>query len=271
MSVDRLCLYSKETIQREHYLGERIVSKGGATMRKVYMLCMAAAILSLLLLFSFGCRGIMNPIKGIPEASIDWVDFVKLKNGQYTGMREVVLADPELITEDVVGEVEFKVGDVVTNGKYRIQRGDAAYLEKGTKLYRVEGYDPSELIAAHDEQSINGYRIYVANDKEEKFRRSFTEIINHDIEKMEWYSLYEHDPIVSLDAEQSKELIGLLQAGKPNSGNYNVNDAEHYELVIYYGEPLAYSYSIIDDGQRVLFRGDENTLLIDQQITQWLH
>lgn len=240
-------------------------------MKKVYMLCMAAAILSLLLLFSYGCRGIMNPIKGIPEASIDWVDFVKLKKGHYTGMHEVVITDLALITEDVVGEVEFKVGDVVTNGKYRTQRGDAAYLDKGTKLYRVEGYDPTKLIAAHDEDSINGYRIYVANNERESFRRNFNEIIKHDIEKMEWYSLYEHTPIATLDAEQSKELIGLLQDGKPDSGNYNVNDAEYYELVIYYGEPLAYSYSIIDDGQRVLFRGDENTLLIDQQITQWLH
>lgn|GEM_PF-642483 len=240
-------------------------------MKKLYTTIIVVLILGVLVLLSFGCRGIMNPIKGIPEASIDWVDFIKLKNGQYTGMHEVVIADPSIVTGDVVGKVKFKVGDVVTNGNYRTQSGDAAYLEKGTKLYRVEGYDPSELIAAYDERSTNGYRIYVADNKQEKFRGNFNEIIKHDIEKVEWYSLYEQEPIAALDAEQSKKLMDLLQEGKPDSGDYNVNNAEHYELVIYYGEPFAYSYSIIDDGERVLFRGDENTLLIDQQITQWLH
>lgn len=239
-------------------------------MKKLYTSIIVAVVLGLLMLLGFGCRGWFNPIIGIPEASIDWVDFVKLKQGHYTGMSEAAIADAALITEDVVGKVKFKVGDVVTNGKYKTQLGDAAYLEKGTKLYRVEGYDPAELIAAADEQSINGYRLYVANDNRDQFRESFNEMISRGIEKMEWYSSRGQAPLAVLDAEQSKELIAILQAGKPDKGNYHCDEAKYYELIIYYGEPLAYSYMIIDEGERVLFRGDEGTVLVDRAVTQWL-
>ncbi|NRF94803.1 hypothetical protein HQN89_28320 [Paenibacillus frigoriresistens] len=61
-----------------------------------------------------GCSNFnTNSIRG--NAVIDWVDFVKLSGNSYTGLFEGVIKDPNDVTNQVIGEVKFKVGDVVTN------------------------------------------------------------------------------------------------------------------------------------------------------------
>jgi len=243
--------------------------------RKLAILLIVAVVL-IIALFSCGGRGILylNPIKGVPQASIDWVDFVKLKNNQYTGLHNAIIADPALVTDEVVGEVKFKVADIVTNASYRIQPGDAAYLDIGTKLYRVEGYDTSVLIAAIDERSINGYRLYVANDQRDPFKTSFREGMKKNIEKIEWYSLEDgKSPLVVLDAARSNELVTLLQEGEPklSSNNNNGYQQNYYKLYIFNGEPIAYSYTMLDNGLQVLFYGYDEPVVLDESIREWMN
>ena len=58
--------------------------------------------------------GCSNPITNSTSihgnAIIDWVDFVKLDGNTYTDMFQCVIKDPSDVTNQVVGEVEFKVG-----------------------------------------------------------------------------------------------------------------------------------------------------------------
>lgn len=238
-------------------------------------LLVVGLLLAACTLIWLGCsgRGVLNPTKGISQSSIDWVDFVKLSKGHYTGVFNAVIADPALVTDDMVGEVKFKVADVVTNPSYRIQVGDAAYLAKGTKLYRIEGFAADELIAAADEHSINGYRIYREDKAAENYRRNFKEIAKHPIEKIEWYSSSDHKLLAALDAEESKQLIALLQAGTVED-NYRSPSRErepvYYEIVMYFAEPLAYSFTIMDDGGQIVFYDDDHMKLIDADIAQWM-
>lgn len=226
-------------------------------------------------LICLGCGGreVLNPTKGIPQSSIDWVDFVKLSKGQYTGVFNAVIADPALVTDDVVGEVKFRVADAVTNPGYRIQAGDAAYLAKGTVLYRIEGFDTDELIAAADERSINGYRIYRKDNRAENYRRNFNEVVKQPIDKIEWYSSTDKKLLSTLDAEESKQLIALLQAGTVEDNySFRAQDSEpsYYYIVIYFGKPIAYSFTIFDDGTQIMFDDDAHMKLIDAAIAQWM-
>lgn len=230
-------------------------------------------IISLLVLSSCEGRGIYNPTKSIRQVSIDWVDFVKLEQGKYRGVIDSVIANPSLVTEEVVGEVKFNVADEVTNPNYRIQAGDAAYLPIGTKLFRVEGFEPSELIAAEDKHSINGFRIYKAEDAITDYVKNFNEIVKHKIERIEWYSFNEKDLLSTVTGEESKELVNFIRAGEANSQyspSYNEQDPSYYRFVIYNGAPLAYSFTVVDDGENVVFYGDEMMIMVDRNILKWL-
>ena len=87
-----------------------------------------------------GCSR-FNPDSFGQSSTIDWVDFVKLHGKSYTGTFQSVIGDAAAVTPQVVGEVSFKVAEVVTNPSYRTKDGDAAFLDIGTKLYRVDGFD----------------------------------------------------------------------------------------------------------------------------------
>jgi hypothetical protein len=244
-------------------------------MRKHVVLGLSLLVLSLLLLSSCQSRGASNPIKGMNQTSISWVDFVQLGQGQYIGVDHAIIADTTLVSDDVVGIVEFKVLGVVTNPNYRIQVGDAAILNKGTKLYRIEGFASDELIAAEDEHRMGGYRLYRAENASNNYNRNLQELLQKNIEKIEWYNSQELTPFMVLDASQSQSLVTILKESKPGNGdsvriprdNYN---AKHYQLVMYTDEPIAYSFSLTDEGEYVTFYGGADPHIIEVPLTQWL-
>ncbi|WP_336774071.1 hypothetical protein [Paenibacillus sp. MMO-58] len=194
-------------------------------------------------------------IKG--NAEIDWVDFVKLNGHTYTGLYDGVLVNPDDVTDAVAGKVKFKVGDVVSNPNYRTKEGDAAFLAIGTQLYEVKGYTPEEILAAEDKSRIGGYRIYVEDSYYKTLnRRSFKDLPMDQVRKIELYKMNETIPYRTLANEEQADFIHLLKSGKytpaytPNSRN---GDPVYYAMVFYTKEPIAYSFSIADDGDHVFF------------------
>ena len=88
-----------------------------------------------------------KPDTGIVNSSIDWVEFIKWENTEYTRNYEVSELDIEWPIGKELGEVTFML-DGHAGTQYQIKNGDAAYLPIGTKLYEMEGYDTSFRIIA---------------------------------------------------------------------------------------------------------------------------
>jgi hypothetical protein len=81
------------------------------------------------------------------SAVIDWVDFVKLEGTSYSSDH----AYGEVTQEDlgeVLARTRCKLADVVTDPRYRSQDGDAGYLEPGTEIRELVGYDPGFRVSA---------------------------------------------------------------------------------------------------------------------------
>lgn len=214
-----------------------------------------------------GCsRMPSNPIQG--NAIIDWVDFLKLNGKSYTGLWEGVLKDPLDVTDEVVGEVEFKVADVVTNPGYRTKDGDAAFMEKGTKLYRVKGFEPDELLAAKDDEKIGGFRIYAEDEFSKKLHSRYEDISKGGVERIELYGLDAVTPYKTLVDGDKERFIQLLDNGKDTPGYSSPNrerDPDYRRMVFYMDGPIAYSFTIADDGTNVFFSPWE-TRLVDTEI-----
>ncbi|TJY42577.1 hypothetical protein E5161_06900 [Cohnella pontilimi] len=230
---------------------------------------MLSALIALIALC--GCsRMPTNPIKG--NAVIDWVDFIKLNGNSYYASWEMVIQNPNLVTHEVVGEVKFKVADVVTNPGYITKDGDAAFLEIGTKLYRVEGYEVNEMIAAKDETRIGGYRLFLEDGFAPKVRRSYKDVPKDKVEKIELYQLEETTPYKTLAGGDKERFIQLLDSGK-DTPNYTPQNRErdptYYHMVFYTGEPIANAFTIADDGTNVFF-SPWDTRIVDPQIRMLL-
>ncbi|KGE16903.1 hypothetical protein [Paenibacillus wynnii] len=202
------------------------------------------------------------------SSAIDWVDFVKLNGNSYSGSWESVIKNPNLVTREIVGEVKFKVSDVVTNPDYRTKDGDAAFLEKGTKLYRVEGFKTNEVIAARDKGSIGGYHLYVEDGFYKNVRQHYKDVIKDNVERVELFYLEDVNPYKTLVDDEKKRFIHLLESGK-NTPNYTPQnkdgDPEYYKIVFYIDEPIAFRFTLVDDGINVFF-SPWDTRLVDIEI-----
>lgn len=199
---------------------------------------------------------------------IDWVDFVKLSGNSYTGLFEGVIKDPNDVTNQVIGEVKFKVGDVVTNPNYQTKAGDAAFLEIGTKLYKVKGFEINELIAARDETRIGGYRLYAEDDFKKTMRHNYKDVPKEKVERVELYHYIEVKPYKTLYNSEKEQFIQFLESGK-DTENYNpqnrVGDPTYYHFVFYTNELIAYTFTLTDDGTNVLF-SPWNTRIVENEI-----
>ena len=212
------------------------------------------------------CSCSSNPLKG--SASIDWVDFVKLNGNSYTGSWESVMKNPEQVTTEVLGEVKFKVSDVVTNPDYKTKDGDAAFLEKGTKLYRVEGFKSNEVIAAINKKRIGGFHLYVEDGFSKNVTQHYKDVIKNNVERVELYHQDDVIPYKTLANDEKKRFIHLLESGK-NTKDYipqnKDGDPEYYKVVFYTDKPFAFVFSLVDDGVNVFFSPWE-TRIVDIEI-----
>ncbi|MNZ72731.1 hypothetical protein D3C78_911180 [compost metagenome] len=183
-----------------------------------------------------------------------------------------MLQNPDDVTDEIVGEVKFKVGDVVTNPDYKTKAGDAAFLEIGTKLYRVTGFESNELIAAKDENRIGGYRLYAGDEYAKNMRLHYKDVPKDQVERIELYHSNETTPFNTLVNDDKDRYIHILDSGR-NTPNYNPQnkdgDPTYYTMAFYTDGPLGYAYTIADDGVNVFFF-PWDTRIVDDEIRKWL-
>ncbi|MBP7402362.1 MAG: hypothetical protein KBA30_07075 [Clostridia bacterium] len=89
-------------------------------------------------------------------AEIEWVDMVKIEGQLYRSEYVRVPVEQSEVGEKI-GEVRFNVSEHVHNGYYRFRNGDAAFLEAGTELFRLNSRDDG--IAAKINESYFLYGI----------------------------------------------------------------------------------------------------------------
>ena len=89
-----------------------------------------------------------------PMAIVDWADIVKFKGITYLSASEAGGVGRPLKKEDLgpkFAEVRHKLQDNVNDPAYETKNGDAGFLEAGTAVYEVKGYDPSFRLAAYND------------------------------------------------------------------------------------------------------------------------
>ncbi|MFD0620581.1 hypothetical protein ACFQZR_24250 [Paenibacillus sp. GCM10027629] len=218
------------------------------------------------------CRSVLNPIKG--NAAIDWVDFVKINQKTYMGLHEAVLADPAAVLLDrVVGKVAFQVSDVVTNPEYRTQDGDAAFLAVGTELFEMKGYKDQSLIAAKDDRSIHGFRLYQVNDPDFQHMK-FKDLEAVKVKRIEIYQDAGSNELLHKiqDGPDIQKFTDLLVAGSKTPEyvpDQTQGDSIYYQMVFYTDQVMAYKISLAYDSKHYYFSPGE-THTISQEIEQFI-
>lgn len=81
------------------------------------------------------------------QSVIDWVDIIRWNNTDYVTNYEANQMKEEWPTGTELSEVKFKM-DGHAGANYQMKNGDAAYLDIGTKLYEMKGYEPTFRIVA---------------------------------------------------------------------------------------------------------------------------
>jgi hypothetical protein len=201
----------------------------------------------LLLIVLTGCRS--TPFDG--HSVIDWVDFIKWEDIEYNGIYSGVLADEKYIGEKL-GTVKYKVADNVTNPNYKIRNGDAAFHEKGTEIFTINGQP--NLIAVKDGTQINGYKVYYSRDATEQ-QWHFKNVPIDKVNVVEIYQPYTSEGNKLLNKYRNREelnhILELLNNSE-DSPNFQPNtekgDPDYFQIILYTGEPIAYKYDVQYDG-----------------------
>ncbi len=221
-------------------------------------------MLSLLIVLLAGCQ---PTIFGGSHTIIDWVDFIKWNGKDYNVLYSGVLADEQYIGKEI-GTVNFKVADNVTDTSYKTKDGDAAFHEKGTKLFVIEGQE--DLLAVKDESVVNGYRIYFAAEGT-KNKWDFKNLPLDEVQKIEIYLAYTQDGPKQLAEIQEKQdidnFLELLNTSEENlsfQSNTTNGDPIYYEVVLYTGEPIAYQYGVQFDGTTYYWHPWETAIISDE-------
>ncbi len=84
---------------------------------------------------------------------IDWVSFVR-----FGGVTYLEASPGRPLKEGDLGPVfatvKFKLDGHISDPGYQARDGDAAFLDAGTQVYTVKGYQPTFRLAAHGNNSI---------------------------------------------------------------------------------------------------------------------
>jgi hypothetical protein len=165
------------------------------------------------------------------------------------------------------------VADVVTNPNYKTKSGDAGFLEIGTKLYRVKGFEANDIIAAEDVSRIGGYRLYAGDEFVKTMRNHYKDVPKDKVGRVELYHYNEKKPYKTLYNSEKEQFIMLLENGDdiPNySSQNNGSDPTYYHMIFYTEEPFAYAFTLVDDGTNVFF-SPWDTRIVDDKIRKLIH
>lgn len=183
------------------------------------------------------------------QTTIDWVDFVKINGNHYERIHSGIIADSASIGEKI-GEVKFKVADHVNDVDYKTKEGDAAFWEKGTKVFSIQGKPEFAAIQTKDE--INGYAIYHEVSENQNFWGKYKDIEKDSINQIDIYKEdNDNQPVPIRTLSEKQEIQGftqILNEGKTNSSfnpNTTQGDPTTYRLAFYTEEPIAYQFSFL--------------------------
>lgn len=191
---------------------------------------------------------------------IDWVDFIQFEGKHYVAVDMAVLSEKDRIGRKA-GEVDFKVADNINSTNYKVKNGDAAFWEKGTALYGVKKLP--DFLAVKDEQEVNGYRLYLADGKEEDFPHHFKDVDLAEVKSIEFYT-GKQDPellnrITKGELGEFKELLAEQVA--PAAQDANRPDPELYQMILYTGAPFAHAFYLYNEnGKWLWYPWDEEVL-----------
>ncbi|SES01348.1 hypothetical protein SAMN04487944_11518 [Gracilibacillus ureilyticus] len=228
-----------------------------------------------LLLISFlllaGCQisGGNNSGSTHSNTIIDWVDFLKWDDQEYSGIHSAVITDEQFIGEKV-GEVQFNVNENVSNPSYQTRNGDAAYLDKGTDIYEVKGI--SGMLAVPSDYSINGYKLYYSQNSFD-YQWHFEDIVMEEVEKIEIYQEQNNVIISSIsNAEKMNEFLDLLVNSEKNpvyEPKTKNGDPDRYSMVFYTGDAFAYQQYLSYDGENYYWH-PWDTAVVSGDIAEFL-
>lgn len=141
------------------------------------------------------------PLAGCSD--ISWIDFIKISDITYVRANQVVyFNERDLSTYD---KIRYKVAGNVYNPDYKIQNGDAAFIEEGTPVYSIPGYAPDfRLVVRYD----NEWLIYEADTNPKARKGSDLLDIGGKVESI---SIDRKTELASIkDQTQVNELILLI-------------------------------------------------------------
>ena len=200
------------------------------------------------------------------ESVIDWVDFIQLDGKQYEAIYSGVISDPSLINGEI-GEIRYEVSENVTSTNYRVKDGDAAFWEKGTKVFAIEG-EP-ELAAIKDDSALNGYRIYEISSAGPSDYQLFKDMDQKAVTKVEIYQQAERQKLVRTltDKQEIHDFLTLLNKSKKDSSflpDTDEKDPLSYPIVFYTSDPIARQFAVHYDGKTWHWYPDDTEILPDE-------
>jgi heat shock protein HslJ len=110
-------------------------------MKKFITITVLILLLVTAILQQTGCSG-----GGTVKYEIDWVDFIKFNGITYLRTFQLLPYSEEEL--EYFDEVQFRVDVNIDAPGYQIKDGDAAYLDKGTRIYSIKGYSPGFRLVA---------------------------------------------------------------------------------------------------------------------------
>ncbi len=82
-------------------------------------------------------------------SEVEWADVIRFNDvTYYSDLRSDNVSESDLT---FYAWTRQKLSDRIHNPRYRLQNGDAAFLEPNTMVYSISGYDPSSRLAAKRE------------------------------------------------------------------------------------------------------------------------
>ncbi|NRD79038.1 hypothetical protein HPT25_16895 [Bacillus sp. BRMEA1] len=212
---------------------------------------MIIGTLFLFVIIASGCSN--SPKTSSGYAKMEWMDFIKLNGHSYQVINTGTLSDPSLVGKEI-GIVKFMVSDNVTKPNYKIKDGDAAFLEKGTKIYEVK--ENPDLVVVKDQQAIGGYSVYYRDRG--SYNYHFKNLNQNEVKKIQIYEDHgdtklEHRLLSTLtDSSQIKNFFGVLNQGKEDSNfryDHSHPDQKVFTIVFYTKKAVAYRDNILYNGK----------------------
>lgn len=162
---------------------------------------------------------------------IDWVDFVVLNDINYhRGYMDNYKLQKDKVGK-VIGKVEFTVANNIYDPKYKVKNGDAAFLEKGTNIYKLKDYSTNFRVAVY---SNNEWILYEADSNPKAQIGEDLLDINNKVTRIGINS--ETDGKTELatinDKATINKLVEFVLTAKINQNNDNYN-GERYFIKFY--------------------------------------